>query len=133
MGIIFKLNDLYLVVLIDTRMKNLALVIFFFFTTCNSELVAQSVQVKTKEKTPLIVYGSDTCHHCIDTKKYLTERNISFVFYDIDKNNEALQEMLGKLRKAGISTSNLGIPVIDKQGELFTNVGVFEEFLKKLN
>jgi glutaredoxin len=114
-------------------MKNLALLILFLLTTCNSESVAQSVQVKTYEKTTLIVYGSDACHHCIDTKKYLSDRNIPFVFYDIDKNHEALQEMLGKLRKAGISASNLGIPVIDKQGELFTNVGVFEEFLKKLN
>jgi glutaredoxin len=130
MGIIFKLN---LVVLKETQMKNLALLIFFFLTPCTSKIVAQSVQVKTNEKTALIVYGSDGCHHCIDTKKYLTERNISLVFYDIDKNNEALQEMLGKLRKAGLSTSNLGIPVIDKQSEVFTNVGVFEEFLKKLN
>ena len=114
-------------------MKNLALLIFFFIATFNGALVAQEIQNKTTEKAALIVYGSDDCHHCINTKKYLTEMNIPFVFYDIDKNHEALQEMLGKLKKAGISTSNLGIPVIDKQGVVFTNVGVFEDFLKKLN
>lgn len=114
-------------------MKNLALLIFVFVTTSYGNLMAQKVQNKTTEKAAMIVYGSDDCQHCIDTKKYLLEHNIPFVFYDIDKNHEALQEMLSKLRKAGLSTSNLGIPVIDKQGEVFTNAGVFEEFLKKLN
>lgn len=114
-------------------MKNLAFLIFFFVTTSYGNLMAQEVQNKTTEKAAMIVYGSDDCHHCINTKKYLSEHNIPFVFYDIDKNQEALQEMLSKLRKAGISTSNLGIPVIDKQGVVFTNVGVFEDFLKKLN
>jgi hypothetical protein len=36
------------------------------------------------------------------------------------------------LRQANISTSNLGIPVVDKNGKLFSNVGDFQEFLKKL-
>ena len=40
--------------------------------------------------------------------------------------------MLTKLRNADISTSNLGIPVVDKKGVLFSNNGDFKEFLKKL-
>ena len=40
--------------------------------------------------------------------------------------------MLIKLKNASISTQNLGIPVIDKNGIIFTNNGVFEEFLQKL-
>jgi glutaredoxin 3 len=114
-------------------MKNLTFLIFFFIVAFNGKVLAQETQNKTTEKAALIVYGSDDCHHCTNTKKYLSESNIPFVFYDIDKNQNALQEMLGKLKKAGISTSNLGIPVIDKQGVIFTNVGVFEDFLKKLN
>lgn len=81
----------------------------------------------------MIVYGSDECHHCTDTKKYLKENNIEFVFYDIDKNQEALKEMLFKLKNANISLNNLSIPVIDKQGIIFTNDIPFEAFLKKLN
>jgi glutaredoxin len=114
-------------------MRNFTFLIFFFLIAFNGKASAQEIQNKTIEKTAMIVYGSDDCHHCTNTKKYLSERNIPFVFYDIDKNQNALQEMLGKLKKAGISTSNLGIPVIDKQGVIFTNVGVFEDFLKKLN
>ena len=110
-------------------MKKSAIFIFFFALFFNSSLHAQE---KKQIKSVMIVYGSEDCHYCIDTKKYLKDNNIEFVFFDIDKNQEALQEMLFKLKNSGISTSNLGIPVIDKQGIIFTNNGVFEEFLKKL-
>lgn len=89
--------------------------------------MAQEVSKKT-----IIIYGSDECHHCTDTKAFLKEKKIDFVFYDIDKNPSALQEMLVKLRKANVSTSNLGIPVVDKNGVLFSNNVDFQEFLKKL-
>ena len=118
-------------------MKNVVLILFLFVSFFNSNLYAQENQkdkIEIKQEKPLlIVYGSGECHHCIDTQKYLKENNIEFVFFDIDKNTDALKEMLFKLKNAGISTSNLGIPVIDKQGTIFTNNGVFEEFLKKLN
>ncbi len=109
-------------------MKKIVLLLFFLTTLVSFEAVAQETLKKV-----MIVYGSDECHHCIDTKAYLKKNNIDFIFFDIDKNADALKEMLSKLKNAGISTSNLGIPVIDKQGLIFTNNGVFEEFLKKLN
>ena len=115
--------------------KSIALLFFLMFFV-NNGLSAQESQSKAivkPEKTVMIVYGSDECHHCTDTKKYLKENHIEFVFYDIDKNQEALKEMLFKLKKANISTNNLSIPVIDKQGVIFTNNIPFEEFLKKLN
>lgn len=108
-------------------MKKISFLFLFFFGLLNHSLMAQEVSKKT-----IIIYGSDECHHCTDTKAYLKERKIDFVFYDIDKNPTALQEMLHKLRKANISLSNLGIPVVDKYGTLFTNNGDFQEFLKKL-
>lgn len=124
MGIIFKTLN-YLKTL---KMKKILLLLFFFTAFIPSQLHAQEISKKA-----IIIYGSDDCHHCIDTKAYLKKNNIEFVFFDIDKNVAALKEMLAKLKNAGISTSNLGIPVIDKQGVIFTNNGVFEEFLKKLN
>lgn len=108
-------------------MKKISFLFLFFFGLLNHSLMAQEVSKKT-----IIIYGSDECHHCTDTKAYLKEKNIDFVFYDIDKNPTALQEMLHKLRKANISLSNLGIPVVDKYGTLFSNNGDFQEFLKKL-
>ena len=118
-------------------MKKIAITIFFLIVVFQSNVFAQNTSTKLieikKEKPILIVYGSEECHHCIATQKYLKDNTIEFNFYDIDKNPEALKEMLTKLRNAKISTNNLGIPVVDKSGEIYTNDGVFEEFLKKLN
>ncbi len=116
-------------------MKKSVALLFFLVLVTSSGLFAQDGKsnTATSEKKVLIVYGSDECHHCTDTKKYLRENKIEFVFYDIDKNQEALQEMLSKLKKANISVSNLAIPVIDKQGVIFTNNIPFEAFLQKLN
>ncbi|MDN3676101.1 glutaredoxin family protein [Flavobacterium paronense] len=116
-------------------MKKILFIFFFSTAIFRCDVYAQNtttaVEIK-KEKPMLILYGSDVCDHCIATQKYLKDNNIEFKFYDIDKNPEALKEMLFKLRNAKISTNNLGIPVVDKAGVLFTNVGGFEEFLEKL-
>lgn len=117
-------------------MKKATVFLVLLMLFVGQQLSAQQNEAKTMaapEKKVMIVYGSDECHHCIDTKKYLKENNIEFVFYDIDKNQEALKEMLFKLKNANISLNNLSIPVIDKQGVIFTNNIAFEEFLKKLN
>jgi len=117
-------------------MKISVCLLFFYMVFFNTSVLAQQNQIKAEtkpEKAVMIVYGSDECHHCTDTKKYLKDNNIEFLFYDIDKSQDALKEMLFKLKKANISTNNLSIPVIDKQGVIFTNNISFEEFLKKLN
>lgn len=96
-----------------------------------TKVKSESTTVSTEKKI-IIVYGSADCHYCIDTKKFLTENKIDFVFYDIDSDRNALNEMLAKLKAAKISANGLGIPVIDKYGEVFTNNINFEDFLKKL-
>lgn len=111
----------------------LTLIALLLFTgyNCNAQK-KRSLQPIKKEVKTLIVYGSDDCHHCIDTKKFLDENKIKYQFFDIDKNPQALQEMLSKLKANSISLNNLMIPVIDKQGNVFTNSENFEDFLKKL-
>ncbi|MFZ4678665.1 MAG: glutaredoxin family protein [Flavobacterium sp.] len=114
--------------------KSVTLLLFLMLFVSNDLWSQDQTKTTTKPlKALTIVYGSDECHHCTDTKKYLKENNIEFVFYDIDKNQEALKEMLFKLKNANISANNLSIPVIDKQGVIFTNNIPFEEFLQKLN
>lgn len=98
----------------------------------NAQTVVKSEIIVKKEKKIIIVYGSPDCHYCTDAKNILTENKIDFVFYDIDTNKIALAEMLGKLGIANISTSGLGIPVIDKYGEIFSNNANFDDFIKKL-
>jgi glutaredoxin len=123
-GIVFQMS-------VKMSVKKIICILLFLIG-----LPVVSAQEKTKQKEPkstvLIVYGSDSCHHCIDTKLFLKNNSINFVFYDIDKDPVALKEMLAKLKEANISTANLGIPVVDKQGQFIINNGNFEDFLNKL-
>jgi glutaredoxin len=93
-----------------------------------------SAQEKTKrlEKEIIVVYGSDTCHYCIETKLMLKEKNIKFTYYDIDKNKVKEQEMLVVLQKVNIPIATLSLPVIDFKGDVFLNEGDFEKFLEVL-
>ncbi|PWH84201.1 hypothetical protein DIS18_06595 [Algibacter marinivivus] len=86
-----------------------------------------------KDLKKIIVYGSDTCHYCIDTKAYLKEKKIDFIYYDVDVNLLKQREMLIKMQKAGLSVDNLSIPVVDLYGKLIMNEANFDDFLKKLD
>lgn len=86
-----------------------------------------------KKLQKMIVYGSDTCHYCIDTKTYLKEKKIDFTYYDVDINLTRQREMVIKLQKANISLDNLSLPVVDLNGTLIMNGEDFEAFLKKLD
>lgn len=132
MGIIFNFNCKKHFIM-KTKLFLLLLFCVFSVSKGFSQHTTTTAKTTSEEKKILLVYGSGECHHCIATKEYLEKNNIAFTFFDIDKNPEALKEMLTKLRAAGISTNNLQIPVIDKQGVLFTNSDDFEGFLKKLN
>lgn len=89
--------------------------------------------VKESQTNVVIVYGSDTCHYCIDTKTFLQENQVTFVYYDVDLNLVKQKEMLQKLQKAGISIDAISLPVVDLNGKLKMNTTAnFEGFLKSL-
>jgi glutaredoxin 3 len=117
-------------------MKKITYLLLLFFALFQYNLNAQALSKskKTIEKTKkvILIYGSPDCHYCTDTKKILIKNKIDFIFYDIDTDKVALNEMLTKLKAAKISTTGLGIPVIDKYGEIFSNNANFDDFLKKL-
>ena len=92
-----------------------------------------SVAIKSLKTNKLIVYGSDTCHYCIDAKSFLKEKNIAFTYYDVDVNLEKQNEMIVKLQKSGISLDAISLPIVDLNGKLImNNVSDFDGFLKKL-
>lgn len=112
-------------------MKYLIIILLLLTSfSCN----AQEEVHQTKEtKKEIIVYGSDSCHSCLDTKAFLKNKKIKFTYYDIDINKEKEQEMLTKLQKANISIHTLSIPVIDNKGVFILNKGNFKEFLKDVD
>ncbi len=89
--------------------------------------------VKELKANDVIVYGSDTCHYCIDTKEFLKEKQIKFIYYDVDVNFEKQNEMVEKLQKAGIPLDAISLPLVDLKGKLkMNNATDFEGFLKSL-
>lgn len=111
---------------------------FFTLTVNLSFAQEQSIDVKNqsvkKELKKLIVYGSDTCHYCLDTKAYLKKNNITFVYFDVDVDLNKQNEMISKLQKAGIPLDAISLPIVDLGQQLImNNVADFEGFLKQLN
>lgn len=113
--------------------KKIILFLFVLFSTSFSLVFAQEKISTAKSVKTLIVYGSESCPHCIATKEFLDKKKVKYKFLDIDKDIEALKEMLDKLKKANISLSNVEIPVIDNNGDVFINTPNFQDFLDKLN
>ncbi|RAR50371.1 glutaredoxin family protein [Flavobacterium lacus] len=104
----------------------ISFVLFFVDIAFSQDNTTQNQQVA------IIIYGSDSCHYCLDAKKHAEEQKLDFVYFDIDKDENALREMLNKLRANNIPTSNLNLPVVDKNGIVFTNEPDFTIFLNKI-
>ncbi|WP_209400431.1 glutaredoxin domain-containing protein [Pseudozobellia sp. WGM2] len=107
----------------------------FLSVSCLGQEVTLDNEQDSTSKTnaeSIIIYGSDTCHFCLDTKSFLTSKQIEFTYYDVDINIVKQREMLIKVQKAGLSTDQIALPVIDKNGQLFMNDSDFEAFLNKI-
>ena len=71
------------------------------------------------------VYSTPTCPWCKRTKQFLDDNKVTYQSIDVATDKAARDEMVSK-------TGQLGVPVIDVDGEL--SVGFDEKWLKeKLN
>lgn len=61
----------------------------------------------------VIVYSTPTCPWCIRVKQFLNENNISFENYDVSANQGKAEEMVQK-------SGQMGVPVLDIEGEIIT-------------
>ena len=68
------------------------------------------------------IYSTPTCPFCIRVKQFFKDNNVSFEDVDVSMNQTAAQEMIDK-------TGQMGVPVIDIEGELI--VGFDKEKIKK--
>jgi len=111
-----------------------SIILTFTFNTLSlsQELDSISDASTAKNVKKMTIYGSDTCHYCLDTKAYLEERKIDFIYYDVDLNLMRQNEMVVKLQKEGISLDNVSLPVVDINGKITMNSGDFDTFLEQL-
>lgn len=79
----------------------------------------------------IIVYGSNTCPHCINFKAKLDSVGLTYTFKDVyaeNENNDA--EMLEKLQQAGFNRY-VKLPVVDIEGKIMMRPEL-QELLKEL-
>lgn len=67
----------------------------------NRGVLTEAVIEAHANKSPVtenIVFGKESCPHCKDAKKYLTEASVPFKYYDVVKEPRALYEMLARVK-----------------------------------
>ena len=55
----------------------------------------------TKDKK-IEIYSSPTCPYCVDLKKFLDERNITYIEYDVTADAEKREELIKRSQQVGI-------------------------------
>ncbi len=70
----------------------------------------------------VMVYSTPTCPHCRQAKKFLSENNVDYEYFDVASDKEKAAEMRDK-------SGALSVPVIDVNGTII--VGFNEAVLRK--
>ncbi|MEN5314997.1 glutaredoxin family protein [Pseudomonas koreensis] len=71
---------------------------------------SQMVSEQTRAQARVVLYATDWCGYCKQTKRFLDSKGIAFKEFDIEKDAEA--------RKAYEALGGRGIPLIDVNGTL---------------
>ena len=71
---------------------------------------SQVVSEQTRAQARVVLYATDWCGYCKQTKRFLDSKGIPFKEFDIEKDAEA--------RKAYEALGGRGIPLIDVNGTL---------------
>ncbi|WP_434592064.1 glutaredoxin family protein [Pseudomonas sp. R4-83] len=71
---------------------------------------SQMVSEQTRAQANVVLYATDWCGYCKQTKRFLDSKGIPFKEFDIEKDAEA--------RKAYEALGGRGIPLIDVNGTL---------------
>lgn len=61
----------------------------------------------------VIIYSTDWCAFCKQAEKFLDQKGVEWVDYDIEKDKKANDELMSK-----IGGNFRGVPVIDVDGEI---------------
>ncbi|ANH96753.1 NrdH-redoxin [Pseudomonas koreensis] len=71
---------------------------------------SQMVSEQTRAQARVVLYATDWCGYCKQTKRFLDSKGIAFKEFDIEKDAQA--------RKAYEALGGRGIPLIDVNGTL---------------
>ena len=101
-----------------------ALVIFtvLFMLSCStsSEENNNENQKEESSQAELILYGSNSCDHCLDFKAQLDKAGIKYIFNDVEQNQQLADEMV-KAVQAVNYRGYIEFPVIVIGKKVFVN------------
>jgi glutaredoxin-like YruB-family protein len=60
----------------------------------------------------VVVYSTPACPWCKKAKEYLTEKNISYLEYDVAENKDAAREMIQKSEQMSVPVITIGDEVV---------------------
>lgn len=78
---------------------------------------------KPATESPVIIYGAEWCGFCHQAKAYFEQKDVPYVYHDIEKEEDAYRELAKKL-----DGNIAGVPVIDVYGEIIVGYD-----LRKIN
>ncbi len=78
----------------------------------------------------ITVYGTKTCPYCIKLKKWLDEKSIEYVSYDIDENPIAAANMYRISKQSYVPFSTIELPDGQIENVLGCDTAKFEAVLK---
>lgn len=96
----------------------LLLALLMIFSSCSNTVNSTATATTTLAANGLILYGSNSCGYCINTRNELDAAGIDYTFYDVNDDAEKSTEMWDKINAAGLSTTSVGFPVVDANGHL---------------
>jgi len=106
----------------------LILMVLVLGISCSSQETTS--EVTEKQQTSIIIYGSNSCDHCIDFKSKLDAQKVVYTFHDVEQNQAKANEMMAKTKAANYS-GYISFPVVDVGGKLMVNPKV-DDVLKLL-
>ena len=99
----------------------------------NRGLLTEAViaaHVKRSEVSGNVIFGKETCPHCVRAKSYLDTAKIEYTYFDVVKEPRALYEMLGRVKPIVGPKTPITVPQIWIDGKY---VGGADELAKIVN
>ncbi len=92
------------------------------------ESIDTSKNIKPKIEHSITIFGSENCDHCIAFRKSVDSVAVSYIFKDVEANEQYYNELLQKIQVANYK-GYVSFPVLDIDGKLYVKPE-FGEFMK---
>lgn len=99
----------------------------------NRGLLTEAVieaHVQRSDVSGNIIFGKETCPHCVRAKSYLTQANFDYTYHDVVKEPRALYEMIGRVKPIVGPKTPITVPQIWIDGKYVGGADELAEIIK---